>query len=99
MINDQRRGSPAMINLELLAHRAVSIARCARCDVRWVAAVFADLAGRKSVVPPSPPAHSSPLGLVLATLAQYILRSAARTSLCLIARCARCEHLESCTIY
>jgi hypothetical protein len=28
-----------------------------------------DLAERKSIVPPSPPAHSSPLGLVLATLA------------------------------
>jgi hypothetical protein len=28
-----------------------------------------ELTERKSVVPPSPPAHSSPLGLVLATLA------------------------------
>ena len=39
-----------------------------------------DLAERKSVVPPSPPAHSSPLGLVLAALAPFVLRSAARTS-------------------
>ena len=35
---------------------------------------------RRSVVPPSPPAHSSPLGLVLAALAPLFERSAARTS-------------------
>jgi hypothetical protein len=39
-----------------------------------------ELTERKSVVPPSPPAHSSPLGLVLATLAPLFERSAARTS-------------------
>jgi hypothetical protein len=52
-----------------------------------LAAMFAELppssselTERKSVVPPAPPAHSSPLGLVLAALAQFVLRSAARTS-------------------
>jgi hypothetical protein len=52
-----------------------------------LAAIFAglppsssDLAERKNVVPPSPPAHSSPLGLVLAALPQFVWRSAARTS-------------------
>jgi hypothetical protein len=30
---------------ELLAHRAVLIARSARCDVRWVAAVFVEADG------------------------------------------------------
>jgi hypothetical protein len=39
-----------------------------------------ELTERKSVVPPSPPAHSSPLGLVLAALARFVGRSAARTS-------------------
>jgi hypothetical protein len=39
-----------------------------------------DLAEPKGVFPPSPPAHSSPLGLVLAALAPLIERSAARTS-------------------
>src|SRR5215211_1909734 len=34
-----------------------SIARFARCDVRWEAAVFVGADGRKSAVPPSPPAH------------------------------------------
>jgi len=46
------------------------IARFARGDVRWVAAVFVRDDGTESVVPPSPPAHSPPLGLVLAPLAQ-----------------------------
>src|SRR5829696_3874646 len=40
-----------------------------------------DLSGPKSVVPPSPPADRPPLGLVLAALAQFVGRSAARTSL------------------
>jgi hypothetical protein len=65
----------------LLAHRAVF-----DCSLP-LAAMFAglppsssDLAERKSVVQPSPPAHSSPLGLVLAALAPLFERSAARTS-------------------
>ena len=39
-----------------------------------------DLAEPKGVFPSSPPAHSSPLGLVLAALAPLFERSAARTS-------------------
>jgi len=41
---------------ELLAHRAVLIARSARCDVRWVAAVFVEADGTESVAPSSSPA-------------------------------------------
>ena len=36
------------------------IARSARCDVRWVPPSSSDLAERKSVVPPSPPADRRP---------------------------------------
>jgi hypothetical protein len=57
--------------LELLAHRAVFDCSLPRGDVRWVAAVIVGAAGTESVVPSSPPAHSSPLGLVLAALAQF----------------------------
>jgi hypothetical protein len=39
-----------------------------------------DLTERKSVVPPSPPAHSSPLGLVLAALARFLLGDRRRIS-------------------
>jgi hypothetical protein len=70
----------------LLAHRALYlIARCARCDVRLVAASSSESTERRSVVPPSPPqigganigdpptsSPSSPLGLVLASLAPLL---------------------------
>jgi hypothetical protein len=70
----------------LLAHRALYlIARSARCDVRLVAAVSSEPTERRSVVPPSPPqigganigdpptsSPSSPLGLVLASLAPLL---------------------------
>jgi hypothetical protein len=56
------------------------------CSLR-VAAMFAglppsssDLTERKSVVPPSPPAHSSPLGLELAALARFLLGDRRRIS-------------------
>ena len=51
------------------------IARFARGDVRRVAAVLVGLTERTSIVPPSPPARSSPLGLVLAALAPLFERS------------------------
>jgi hypothetical protein len=35
---------------ELLAHRAVLIARSARCDVRWVAAVFVEADGTEKAL-------------------------------------------------
>jgi hypothetical protein len=56
-----------------LAHRALF-----DCSLP-LAAMFAglppsssEMSERKSVVPPSSPAHSSPLGLVLAALAQFV---------------------------
>jgi hypothetical protein len=59
--------------MSLLAHRAVSNGSLP------LAAMFAGLppsssepTERKCVVPTSPPAHSSPLGLVLASLARFV---------------------------
>src|SRR5215211_5137016 len=56
------------------------IARSARCDVRWsppsssnpVKLTVAQGSARRLRVSPSPPAHSSPLGLVLAMLAPFV---------------------------
>src|SRR4029453_6839846 len=52
----RRRRSPSFYVLSSRIALCL-IARSARCDVRWVAAVFVGAGGRKSVVPPSPPAE------------------------------------------
>jgi hypothetical protein len=59
---------------ELLAHRAPFdlLAPLATMFV-GLPPSSSDLTERKGVVPPSPPAYSSPLGLVLAALARFLL--------------------------
>ena len=62
---------PNCLKSELLAHRAVFDCSLQLAAVfAWLPPSSSDPTERKSVFPPSPPAHNPPLGLVLAALAR-----------------------------